>query len=304
MIKPTIKVNIEQDHTSPNNMLKTDYFWITIQEKYNVVIDSNPDILFVGPYVRGPRPKPAKVNVFITGEYVDENKQNSGVGGIDSSKFDLRQWDYSFSYYDTTDTNFETPCCMRHGPWFEWIDSMTKWKPVIYEKTKFCNFLFSNGLANVRQDFCLNLSKYKRVDCPGKVLNNMPNFGLGRGGPNIYMEKIDFLKRYKFDISFENWKGKNYLTEKIIQPYIAGCIPIYWGATNIHEYFDERSFINCHSFNSFNDVIEHIQNVDSDDFLRKNYLKIRPVHSESKLWNMTKDKFFERIDTIFKPYIQ
>ena len=304
MNKPTVVLNIEHDWTNAQNMIKVDYFWQTIQEKYNIVIDSNsPDVLFIGPYRRGALPKRAKVNVFTTGEYIDENNKNDGVANIDSSKFNLSQWDYSFTYSDTTEFNYETPMCMRHGPWFNWIDNINTWAPQVYEKTKFCNFLFRNNLAETRKKFCKSLTTYKPVDCPGEVLNNMPNFGLGRGGPDIYNEKIEFLKSYKFDITFENWMGKNYLTEKIIQPYIAGCVPIYWGATNIGEYFDTKSFINCYDFEKFNEVIEYIKEVDNNDNLRLSYVNTKPVHDQSKLWGMTKEKFLERIDTIFKYYI-
>lgn len=306
MNKPTVKLDIVHDHTNSRNMLEVDYFWQTIQEKYNIVIDQqNPDIIFIGPYNRGIKIPTAKCRVFITGEYVNPEGHNPAVSNINYKAYDLSQYDYSFTYDDTTDTNYMTPCSMRHAPWFDWIEEMRSWSPVpTSEKTKFATFIYRNEGGVVRKQFCLDLSKRKKVDCPGAVLNNMPNIDVGSRTSLTYLKsKIEFLKDYKFDISFENTDGPNYLTEKIIQPLIAGTVPIFWGCTNIEEYFDTNCIINMHNFSSFDSAIEYILEVDNNPSLYRSILNTKPIHAESKLWGNTKEKFFERIDMIFKDYI-
>ena len=41
--------------------------------------------------------------------------------------------------------------------------------------------------------------------------------------------KIKFLSQYKFSIAMENIKGDGYISEKIIDSFNAGTIPIYLG---------------------------------------------------------------------------
>ena len=38
---------------------------------------------------------------------------------------------------------------------------------------KFCNFVASNGNCQERNDFVSKLSKYKKVDCGGRWMNNI-----------------------------------------------------------------------------------------------------------------------------------
>lgn len=44
--------------------------------------------------------------------------------------------------------------------------------------------------------------------------------------------KIEYLKNFKFNICPENSNTHNYVTEKIFQSFVAGTIPIYYGAEN------------------------------------------------------------------------
>ena len=50
-------------------------------------------------------------------------------------------------------------------------------------KTKFCNFIYSNGKPKERIKFCQSVMAYKRVDCPGEVLNNHPPFDANAHSP-------------------------------------------------------------------------------------------------------------------------
>ena len=45
--------------------------------------------------------------------------------------------------------------------------------------------------------------------------------------------KMDFIKDYKFVISFENSSNPGYTTEKLIEPMLVNSIPIYWGNTEV-----------------------------------------------------------------------
>ena len=60
----------------------------------------------------------------------------------------------------------------------------------------------------------------------GRCLNNMP----------IAASKFDTLRRYKFCVAIENSEDEHYVTEKVYDAFVAGCVPIYFGALNVLEY--------------------------------------------------------------------
>lgn len=135
----------------------------------------------------------------------------------------------------------------------------------ILKKDRFCNFIYSNGNAEApREEFFKLLSKYKRVDSAGRFMNNV-------GEP--IEDKFEFQRNYKFSIAFENSSSSGYTTEKILQAFAAGTIPIYWGNPRVAEDFNQNAFINCHAFNSFEDVVNKVMEIDKDDEVFRTYLR-------------------------------
>ncbi len=138
----------------------------------------------------------------------------------------------------------------------------------IAAKTAFCNFIFSNPSRDgLREKYFEELSKYKRVDSPGKMLHNCDPIG-----PTAE-DKHLFQKNYKFSFAFENSSTPGYSTEKILQAFAAGTIPIYYGDPRIASDFNEKAFINVHAYNSMDEVIAEIKRIDSDDEVYKAYLR-------------------------------
>lgn len=79
--------------------------------------------------------------------------------------------------------------------------------------------------------------------------------------------KIDVLKKFKFCFCFENAKNRNgYILEKIFDPMYAGCIPIYWGAQNIHDYIPRETFIDFRAFDSLQDCNNFLHQLDQHSF--------------------------------------
>ena len=148
---------------------------------------------------------------------------------------------------------------------------------------KFCNFIYSNEFAGsgafVRKEFCKKLMVYKKVDCPGMVLHNMDSDEIpSRWGADWYQGKINFLRNYKFTIAFENTLMDGYTTEKLIQPFWAGSIPIYYGNPRVTEEFNKDAFIDCNKFdNDFDSVIEEIKRIDRDPELAKYMVMQNPM---------------------------
>lgn len=111
------------------------------------------------------------------------------------------------------------------------------------KKTKFCNFLYSNRIP-YREEFFKQLSKYKKIDAPGKSMNNMPAIDQQYKG-NTWEIKRQFLSPYKFTIAFESYSYPGYQTEKLYDAMQMNSIPIYCGDPKVGEVFNEKAFINA-----------------------------------------------------------
>ena len=105
-----------------------------------------------------------------------------------------------------------------------------------YTERKFCAAVISNNhfTDNFRLNFIKKLSLYKKVDMGGKFNNNV-------GGP--IKNKIQFLLNYKFSLAMENTNGDGYITEKIIESFYSGTIPIYYGNYMVDEFINPKAYI-------------------------------------------------------------
>ena len=137
-------------------------------------------------------------------------------------------------------------------------------------RKKFCAAVISN--CNDRYKFRLNfiykLNEYKKVDMGGKCLNN-----INRKVKN----KIEFLSDYKFSIAMENSDGDGYLSEKIVDSFLAGTIPIYYGDYILDEFINPKSCILIKGENDIEKKIEYIKKIDKDDNLYKAIIKEKPI---------------------------
>lgn len=218
-----------------------------------VEISNNPDLIFYGNYGYN-HLKYNCYKVFYSAENI---------------RPDYRFCDFSISFDYLNDIrNFRLPLYSIHLKEFsEFVKEKNFYST---PKRKFCNFVYSNGKASERIEFFKLLSKYKSIDSPGKVLNNMLN--TNSGVRYDYKSKLEFLANYKFTIAFENESYPGYTTEKIIHPLLVGSIPIYWGNPLIKDEFDERLFINLNNYSSFEEVIDEIITIDSNSRMYENYL--------------------------------
>lgn len=167
---------------------------------------------------------------------------------------------------------------------------------------KFCCFIVSNGSCTVRNDMFHYLNKYKKVESIGRCLNNM-NFVLEYKWWTE--EYINYISNYKFIICFENSKidgdSSTYSTEKIINPYIAGIIPIYWGSNSIHKVLSKNSmlYLEDDSIESYKKIINEIVELDNDD---EKYLEFvnRPAITDLTYFNenYTIEAMASKIDNV------
>jgi hypothetical protein len=159
-------------------------------------------------------------------------------------------------------------------------------KDLLNAKIKFCNFIYSNNQQKFRNEFFSLLSKYKKIDSGGRLFNNIGYY---------VKDKFSFQSKYKFTIAFENSYGNGYTTEKILDAFASGTVPIYWGNPMIYKDFNPKSYINVHNFEDINDLILHIKEVDNNSSLFESYIRA-PIFIEGNEPNLEiLINFFDKI---------
>jgi hypothetical protein len=247
---------------------KNNNFFTNLLKRYNhnfEVVDKNQDIIIfsvwgiiqLNPellrYILYPNSK----YVFYTAEYESFNKKKI-----------VRNIDLNLTFeYTTKFNNIRLPYWIFNLN----IDNKDKnIKMCLTKKNtdKFCCFVFSNSVPH-RNNFCKRLSEYRRIDCGGRCLNNI-------GGR--VDDKLEFQKKYKFCIAYENSISDGYTTEKILEAFLSNCIPIYLGSPSVNNDFNPETFINAADFSSEDELINYIIKVDNDDQLYNSYMN-KPIFS-------------------------
>ena len=211
-----------------------------LKERYDVVFSDKPDYVFYSGFGYKHLDYDC-IRIFFTGECITP---------------DFNQCDYAigFDRLDFGDRYIRIPLYMlfQYKKDFLHLQERREFdKDFLKQKTGFCNFVYSNCFAqDLRTQMLELLSKYKKVDSGGRYKNNI-------GG--AVNDKKEFQKKYKFSIAFENTSHNGYATEKITEAFAAGTIPIYYGDPKVAEDFDERAFVNCHRYNSLEDVVEKVK---------------------------------------------
>lgn len=92
--------------------------------------------------------------------------------------------------------------------------------------------------------------------------------------PPYIPTKEPIFKNAKYSIIIENGKYENYITEKLIDCLITKTIPIYYGAPNVGEFFNEKGILQFDNPDEFIDIIKNIDINHYDnsiEYINENY---------------------------------
>jgi hypothetical protein len=262
------------------------YLYKVLAERFDVRLCDQPDFL-----------------VYSCGG--DTHRLHSGVKIFFSGESDMpnfRECDYSIASVKLDDPrHLQYPNYVHYGRPEQIIKKDDDAEKILAAKTKFCSFVVAgyNPRKNGnRVEFFQKLSKYKKVDSGGRKFNN-----IGGPIPPGSQAKIDFLRPYKFNIAFENRSLLGYTTEKIFEPMIARCLPIYWGNPEINAEFNPRSFLNRADFASDEALIEKIIELDNDDEKYLEYLRQPYFHNDTPNLYFSRDRILDFFEKIFSQQI-
>ncbi len=247
----TVKIHYINLHPRWISLIKND-----LKGLINIEIDKeNPDYLlyatFGCDYLNNSYNNTIKIAFFTENQIPDLSYADYTVGFAHISYLD-RYFTYPFFSYHMNTTKV-------------YIENLTKAREnalKYHNRTKFCGAVISNA-EGIRCWFIKELNNYKKVDMGGHYRNNVGKIN----------NKIEFLSSYKFSIAMENSEGDGYLTEKIIDSFLAGTIPIYYGDYTVDEFINPKSFILVRDRHDILEKIEYIKKIDNDDELYLSILK-------------------------------
>ncbi|WP_231490262.1 glycosyltransferase family 10 domain-containing protein [Pedobacter sp. Leaf170] len=258
----------------PDFIPEKSFFYKRLALKYEIELSDKPEILFYSVYSTNHQ-KYNCTKILFTGENL---------------RPDFKDCDFAFSFdYPITERNYRLPLYALYKDSDTLVKRELNFEEILNQKKKFCCFIVSNPDGQSRNEFYQELSKRRHVDSAGKLYNNT-GFEL--------IDKINFIKDFKFVIAFENSSHPGYVTEKIYEPFISNCIPIYWGSDLVTRDFNPKRFINCHNYKSFTEVIDYIEYLDNNDAAYLSMLK-EPIFKNDEVNEFVNEEFImKQLDKI------
>lgn len=159
----------------------------------------------------------------------------------------------------------------------------------VYDKTKNLSVICSDKRTTVGHKLrhkIINMYKSHFSDISGR-------------GYNTIHYKLQSLREYRFSLVIENDNTDDFFSEKIIDCFVTGTIPIYWGTKNIEKYFDLNGLIKIENEEDFANVIpllteeyyySKLESINKNFYLSQNY-----VNMEDWIYLNYKNKIFDCI---------
>ena len=120
------------------------------------------------------------------------------------------------------------------GDKYKWVPAQGFWikEPKIYEKTKMISMIASN------KRMCEG--HVKRLGWVERIGDQLDLYGRGF---NEIADKEEGLCDYMFSVAIENGEYETYFTEKLLDCFATGTIPVYLGAPDVGDHFNKDGII-------------------------------------------------------------
>lgn len=223
--------------------------------------------------------------------YVDQNINQAFTDGLDGIKYawlleskfvvpglsediksNLEEYFDVFKYIFTHDKEL-----LSLDSRFKWCPAQGFWikEPKVYEKSKMISMISSNKDFTEGQKTRLKWVEMLKdqIDVYGRGINPIEN-------------KEDGLCDYMFSVVIENGIYESYYTEKILDCFATGTIPVYMGSPDIGDYFNKDGIIELtdefdvseeiynSKMDAIKDNLERVKELEVlEDFIYLRYLK-------------------------------
>jgi hypothetical protein len=176
---------------------------------------------------------------------------------------DFRQADFAIGYDRSLDERF-----LRYPLWAWDVDTSGLLRPFgengKADPAEFCAFVSTNPDNPVRNALFEQLSRHRFVHAGGPVFNNSPGPVAPRSSGSWRTSKIDYLADFRFTIAAENGSYPGYTTEKLVDAFLAGSVPVYWGDPLVDCDFNARAFLNYDDHGSVSRTVQAVVELNDD----------------------------------------
>ena len=238
------------------------YFTNILKKYYDVEICDNPDYVICSSFGNSHVKYMNAVKIMFTGENIN---------------VDFNMFDYAIGFNNITygDRYLRLPLYALYTDVIEKVKERGgRTKEYYLNKSKFGCYVISNmDSAPERKMIVDEIDKYKKLDSGGRYKNNV-------GGP--VKDKLAFTENYRFSLALENSSSDGYVTEKILEAFAAGTIPVYWGTPDVKKDFNPQAFIYAGDYKDSTDLVDHIREIEEN---QDKYLAMAtaPVLNENSL---------------------
>jgi hypothetical protein len=227
------------------------------------------------------------ITFYIDGDlFQGINDKNDGklkfLWGLESPKFNNEFISHVKKNLDEVLDTFEliftySDELLRLNPKFKFLPAGGFWieSPNIYKKTKLTSMICSDKIRTPLQQFRVNYAN-----------TNKDKFDLYGHLCNGIQKKEDGLNDYMFSVCVENDEHDTYFTEKILDAFATGTIPIYKGTRKVVDHFNENGILFLEDIN-LNDLTPELY-YSKIDTIKENFEK---VLSLNVLENYMYDKY-------------
>jgi len=172
---------------------------------------------------------------------------------------------------------------LKRGMNFKFIPSSGCWieekDQLLYEKSKNLSVIFSN-----KKHTDGHILRHQIIE----KFKDKIDFIAGRGYKEIEY-KLEALKDYRYQIVVENGSFDYYFTEKIIDCFVTGVIPIYWGCPSIGKFFNLDGFYHFRTLDELDVILKNISEKDYNEkleYVKENFEEAKKYTvPENWLWD-------------------
>lgn len=187
-------------------------------------------------------------------------------GENDCPDFNVCDYAISSANLEFGHRHLHVPYFMFHNDYYNRLRIVDEdYSPqLFYDNREFCSCVVGNVLQTdpMRLQIIDKVAEVGNVYYGGSYRNNV-------GGR--VADKIDFIKKFRFNIATENSKVSGYVTEKITDAFKARTVPIYWGSDDVSKKFSPDSFINVSDYDNLDSFAKDLQNINND---KTRYMKM------------------------------
>ena len=160
---------------------------------------------------------------------------------------------------------------------YKWVPAQGFWikEPKIYEKSKMISMISSN------KQMCEG--HRIRLEWVDRIGDQLDLYGRGF---NEIADKEEGLCDYMFSVAIENGQYETYFTEKLLDCFATGTIPVYLGAPDIGNHFNKDGIVDLtdefdvseeiyyNKMDAIKDNLERVKKMEVlEDFIWESYLK-------------------------------